>query len=65
MKYVVQYRNKSYNVHWDEDEDFDSLIEAIEYASKECMGNPRMEHRIVKVREVEQVMFFPSMEEHQ
>ena len=63
MKYVVQYRNKSYNIHWDEDEEFDILADAIEYAAKESTGNPRMQHRIVRVQEVEQVMFYPSMEE--
>ena len=63
MKYVVEYRNRSHNVHWYEDEDFDSLTDAIEYASKECTDNPRMEHRIIKVYDVEQITFFPSIEE--
>jgi len=63
MKYVVEYRNKSYNVHWDKDEEFGSLSDAIEYAKKESADNPRMQHRIVKVHDVEQVMFFASTEE--
>ena len=63
MKYVVEYRRASFNVTWFADEDFDSLAEAIEYAAEECMGNPSMQHRIVKVYDVEQVMFFPSIEE--
>ncbi len=62
MKYVVEYRNRSYNDHWTVDEDFNSLTAAIEYAAKERADNPKMEHRIVKVHDVEQVMFFPSRE---
>ena len=63
MKYVVEYRRESYNANWFEDEDFDNLADAIEFAAKECTDNPRMQHRIVKVYDVEQVMFFPSIEE--
>jgi len=63
MKYLVEYRNTSYNIHWFGDEDFNSLTAAIEYAAKERTDNPKMEHRIVKVHAVEQVMFFPSIEE--
>ena len=63
MKYVVQYKNESCNVSWFEDEDFDELTDAIEYASRECMDNRRFQHRIVKVYDVEQVMFFPAIEE--
>ena len=63
MKYVVEYRNESYNIHWFDDADFDNLPDAIEFASKEAIDNPRMEHRIVKVHDVQQVMFFPAIEE--
>tara|TARA_R100000951_G_scaffold115101_1_gene122087 strand:- start:263 stop:472 length:210 start_codon:yes stop_codon:yes gene_type:complete len=65
MKYVVEYRNINFNNmgHWDDDEQFDDLTDAIEYAAKECTNNPRMQHRIVVVHEVKQVMFFPSLEE--
>ena len=62
MKYVVEFRNAFAGGVWDEDEQFDILTDAIEYASKECMGNPRMEHRIVRVHTVEEVMVFPSTE---
>ena len=63
MKYVVEYRRESYNLNWFADEDFDSLAEAIEFAARECTDNTRMQHRIVKVHDIEQVMFFPSIEE--
>ena len=63
MKYIVEYRREDYNLNWFEDEDFDKLSAAIEYATGECLGNPSMQHRIVKVRDVEQVMFFPAIEE--
>ena len=63
LKYVVQYKNDSCNVSWFEDEVFDNLPDAIEYASRECRDNPRFQHRIVKVYDVEQVMFFPAIEE--
>ena len=62
MKYVVEYRNISYNAHWTADEEFNAVADAIEYAALECTNNPRMEHRIIRVFEVEQVMFFPSLE---
>lgn len=65
MKYVVEYRNESYNDNWFDDADFDNLPDAIEFASKESTDNPKMEHRIMQVYDVEQVMFFPSIEEHQ
>lgn len=63
MKYVVEYRNRSYNDHWTVDEDFNSLTAAIEYAAKERTDNPKMEHRIVKSYEPEELMVFPSIEE--
>jgi hypothetical protein len=63
MKYVVEYRNRSYNDHWTVDEDFNSLTAAIEYAAKERADNPKMEHRIVKPYEPEELMVFPSIEE--
>ena len=63
MKYVVEYRNESYNDNWFDDADFDKLPDAVEFASKEAIDNPRMQHRIVKVHDIEQVMFFPATEE--
>ena len=63
MKYVVEYRRESYNLNWYEDEDFDNLADAIEFAAKECTDNPRFQHRITKVHDIEQVMFFPATEE--
>ena len=63
MKYVVEYRRESYNLNWFADEDFDNLADAVEFAARECTDNPRMQHRIVKVYDIEQVMFFPSIEE--
>jgi len=68
MKYTVEYRfgrhsNEYARDEWTIDEEFDDLSDAIEYAAKECIGNPRMQHRIVKSCEPEELMVFPSIEE--
>ena len=62
MKYVVEYRNEHALDAWTIDEEFDKLSGAIEYAAKECIGNPRMKHRIIRMCEPEEVMVFPSIE---
>ncbi len=64
ITYAVEYRHRGYNDSWTLDEDFDDLTDAVEFAARECVNNPRMQHRVVKVHAVEQVMFFPSIEDY-
>ena len=61
--YAVEYRNRGYNDSWTVDEDFDDLTDAVEYAARECVNNPSMQHRIVKSCEPEELMVFPSIDE--
>ena len=62
MKYVVEYRNEHALDAWTIDEEFDKLSDAIEHAAKECVGNLRMRHRIIRTCEPEEIMVFPSIE---
>jgi hypothetical protein len=68
MKYTVEYRFGRHSNEYDRDEwtidaDFDNLSDAVAHAAKECIGNPRMRHRIVKSCEPEELMVFPAIEE--
>ena len=63
MKYVVEFKHRVHGFNWEWDEEFSNLPDAIDYAAKECISAPRLQHRIVKVFDVEQVMFFPSLDE--
>ena len=64
ITYAVEYRHRGYNDSWTLEYECDDLTDAIEHAARECVNNPRMQHRIVKVHAVEQVMFLPSIEDY-
>ena len=69
MEYTVECRFGEHSVEyvfgWKFDADFDDLTDAVEYAAKECIRNPRMKFRIVRSLKPEELMVFPSLEEVQ
>lgn len=70
MRYTIEYRFGRHSNEYSRDvwticKEFDNLPDAIEYAAKDCIDNPRMMHRIVRVCEPEELMVFPSIQEVQ
>ena len=62
--YTVQYRNPSEDGSWLLEATFQSLEQAMEYASTEAANSLALEHRVCKMAETTVVVTLPPLGDH-